>query len=81
MAFEKLNINLKATPVLQELIQDLENKLECTKSVLCDVGEFADPSFINSLEKDVKLLEQVLARVVAQQELIDLRQCQLIGLN
>ena len=43
MAFEKLNINLKATPVLQELIQDLENKLECTKSVLCDVGEFADP--------------------------------------
>ena len=25
MAFEKLNINLKATPVLQELIQDLEN--------------------------------------------------------
>ncbi len=81
MAFEKINVNLKSAPVLQELIQDLENKLECTKAVLCDVGEFADPSFVNGLEKDIELLEQVLARVVAQQELIDLKQCQLIGLN
>ena len=37
-----MNIDLKPTPVLQELIQDLENKLNATKAVLADCGEYAD---------------------------------------
>ena len=74
MAFEKLDINLKVAPELQELILDLENKLEVHKMVMSDVGEFASPSFVADLKKDIKLLEEVLARVIAQQELMDLKQ-------
>ena len=77
----KVNINLKPTPVLQELIQDLENKLNATKAVLNDCGEYADPQFVDGIVKDVALLEAVLGRVIAQQELIDLRAEQVIGLN
>ena len=73
MAFEKLDINLKASSVLEELIQDLENKINATKGVLADCGEYASPSFVADLKKDIKLLEEVLARVIAQQELMDLR--------
>ena len=73
MAFQKLDVNLKAAPELQELILDLENKLEAHNMVMSDVGEFASPSFVADLKKDIKLLEEVLARVIAQQELMDLR--------
>tara|TARA_R100001126_G_C4773067_1_gene123374 strand:+ start:111 stop:353 length:243 start_codon:yes stop_codon:yes gene_type:complete len=73
MAFEKLDINLKAAPELQELILDLENKLEAHKMVMSDVGEFASPSFVADLKKDIKLLEEVLGRVIAQQEIMNLR--------
>tara|TARA_B100000424_G_C22668418_1_gene367106 strand:- start:34 stop:276 length:243 start_codon:yes stop_codon:yes gene_type:complete len=73
MAFEKLDINLKAAPVLEELIQDLENKINATKGVLADCGEYASPSLVNGLEKDIELLEAVLNRVVAQQVLMDLK--------
>ena len=73
MAFEKLDINLKAAPELQELILDLENKLEAHKMVMNDVGEFASPSFVADLKKDIKLLEEVLGRVIAQQEIMNLR--------
>ena len=73
MAFEKLDINLKAAPELQELILDLENKLETHKMVMSDVGEFASPSFVADLKKDIKLLEEVLGRVIAQQEIMNLR--------
>ena len=73
MAFEKINVNLKSTPVLQELIQDLEGKLNATKAVLADCGEYADPQFVDGIVKDVALLEAVLGRVIAQQELIDIR--------
>ena len=76
-----MNIDLKPTPVLQELIQDLENKLNATKAVLADCGEYADPQFVDGIVKDVALLEAVLGRVIAQQELIDLRAEQIIGLN
>jgi len=68
-----MNIDLKPTPVLQELIQDLENKLNATKAVLADCGEYADPSFVNGVAKDIELLEAVLGRVIAQQELIDIK--------
>ena len=76
----KVNINLKPTPVLQELIQDLENKLNATKAVLNDCGEYADPQFVDGIVKDVALLEAVLGRVIAQQELIDIK-TQIICLN
>ena len=68
-----MKIDLKPTPVLQELIQDLENKLNETKAVLNDCGEYADPQFVDGIVKDVALLEAVLGRVIAQQELIDIR--------
>ena len=68
-----MNIDLKPTPVLQELIQDLENKLNATKAVLSDCGEYADPQFVDGIVKDVELLEAVLGRVIAQQELIDIK--------
>ena len=68
-----MKIDLKPTPVLQELIQDLENKLNATKAVLNDCGEHADPQFVDGIVKDVALLEAVLGRVIAQQELIDIR--------
>ena len=68
-----MNIDLKPTPVLQELIQDLENKLNATKAVLADCGEYADPQFVDGIVKDVALLEAVLGRVIAQQELIDIK--------
>jgi len=68
-----MNIDLKPTPVLQELIQDLERKLNATKAVLADCGEYADPQFVDGRERDVALLEAVLGRVIAQQELIDIK--------
>ena len=68
-----MKIDLKPTPVLQELIQDLENKLNATKAVLNDCGEYAGPQFVDGIVKDVALLEAVLGRVIAQQELIDIR--------
>ena len=68
-----MNIDLKPTPVLQELIQDLENKLNATKTVLADCGEYADLQFVDGIERDVALLEAVLGRVIAQQELIDIK--------
>jgi len=68
-----MNIDLKPTPVLQELIQDLENKLNATKAVLKGCGAYANPHFKEGLENDVELLEAVLGRVIAQQELIDIR--------
>ena len=68
-----MKIDLKPTPVLQELIQDLENKLNATKAVLNDCGEYADPQFVDGIAKDIALLEAVLGRVIAQQELIDIK--------
>jgi hypothetical protein len=68
-----MNIDLKPTPVLQELIQDLESKLNSTKAVLVDFGPYANPSIIDGVVKDIALLEAVLGRVIAQQELIDIR--------
>jgi len=68
-----MKIDLKPAPVLQELIQDLEGKLNATKAVLSDCGEYADPQFVDGIERDVVLLEAVLGRVIAQQELIDIK--------
>jgi len=68
-----MKIDLKPTPVLQELIQDLENNLNATKDVLKGCGAYANPHFKEGLENDIELLEAVLGRVIAQQELIDIK--------
>ena len=76
-----VDIDLKPRPVLQELIEDLTNKMLATKSVLADCGEYASPTLVNGLKADIKLLDQVIERVYAQQDLIDARAEQIIGLN
>tara|TARA_R100001377_G_scaffold85036_1_gene70054 strand:+ start:36 stop:281 length:246 start_codon:yes stop_codon:yes gene_type:complete len=76
--FEYLDLSniIEPTPVLQELVQDLENKLCMVKGILADCGEYAPDPLTEDLKKDIQLLESVLNRVAAQQELIDLRnQC------
>ena len=80
MAYENVKINLEPRPVLEELITDLTNKLLATKSVLADCGEYADPIMIQGLKSDIRLLDQVIERCYAQQELINLRS-QIINLN
>ena len=76
-----VDVDLKPRPVLQELIEDLTNKMLATKSVLADCGEYASPTLVNGLKADIKLLDQVIERVYAQQDLIDMRAEQIIGLN
>jgi len=76
-----VDVDLKPRPVLQELIEDLTNKMLTTKSVLADCGEYASPTLVNGLKADIKLLDQVIERCYAQQELIDMRAEQIIGLN
>ena len=78
--FQSIRINLEPTPELQELIEDLEIKVKVTKDVLASCGEYANEALILDLKREIKLLESVLGRVVAQQELIDLR-AQQIFLN
>jgi len=76
-----VDVDLKPRPVLQELIEDLTNKMLTTKSVLADCGEYASPTLVRGLKADIKLLDQVIERCYAQQELIDMRAEQIIGLN
>ena len=71
--FQSIRINLEPTPELQELIEDLETKVKVTKDVLASCGTYANESLAKDLERDVKFLEEVLERVIAQQKLIDLR--------
>ena len=66
---------------MEELIEDLTNKYLTQKAVLANCGEYADPYLVQGLEKDIKLLDEVLERVYDQQELINLRSEQIIGLN
>ena len=81
MKYNNVIVDLKPRPVLQELIQDLTNKMLAQKAVLADCGEYADPVLVQGLEADIRLLDDVIERCYAQQELIDLRNEQLIGLN
>ena len=46
----KVDINLKPTPVLQELIQDLEGKLNATKIALAGCGAYANYHFKEGLK-------------------------------
>ena len=76
-------IDLKPRPVLQELIEDLTNKMLAQKLVLDDCYQYMDEDspFIQELKSDIRLLDQVIERCYAQQDLIDTRDEQLIGLN
>ena len=76
-----VDIDLKPRPVLQDLIQDLTNKMLAQKQVLADCGEYASPTLVRGLQADIQLLDDVIERCYAQQELIDLRNEQIIGLN
>ena len=77
-----VDIDLKPRPVLQELIEDLTNKMLAQKKVLDDLEYMGAPdNLIDGLKSDIRLLDQVIERVYAQQELIDERNEQIIGLN
>ena len=82
MKYNNVKIDLKPRPVLQELIEDLTNKMLTQKAVLADCEHMGSPStLIKGLQSDIRLLDQVIERCYAQQELINLRDEQLIGLN
>ena len=77
-----VDIDLKPIPVLQELIEDLTNKMLAQKRVLADLEHMnTGSSLVRGLQADIKLLDQVIERCYAQQELIDMRAEQIIGLN
>ena len=79
--YKNVEIDLKPQPVLEELIKDLTNKMLHYKRCLTDCGEYASPTLIDGFVKDIELLDQVIERCYAQQELINLRNEQIIGLN
>jgi len=82
MAYENVKIDLQPRPVLQELIEDLTNKMLAQKRVLADLEHMNGGSpLVRGLKADIKLLDQVIERCYAQQELINMRNEQLIGLN
>lgn len=81
MKYDNVIIDLKPLPVLEELISDLTNKMLAQKQVLADCGEYASSTLIHGLQADIKLLDEVIERCYAQQELINLRSEQIIGLN
>jgi len=71
MKNNKPNIDLTQPSVLTELVQDLELRLEQTKIDLEISSGYGTDSFsILKLATEVKLLEEILERVEAQDELI-----------
>ena len=82
MKYDNVIIDLKQRPVLQELIEDLTNKMLAQKRVLADLEYMNGGSSLSSgFERDIKLLDEVIERCYMQQELIDMRAEQIIGLN
>jgi hypothetical protein len=85
MKYNNVIIDLKPLPVLEELIEDLTNKMLNLKHVLagCYQGDecYADENLVEGLKNDIRMLDQVIERCYAQQELINLRSEQIIGLN
>ena len=70
-----MTLDLTPAPVLQELIDDLETKIcKLTTELAMLEGEVAPRYFVHRIEKQINVLEEVLERVEAQQELIDLKQ-------
>ena len=63
---------LKPVPVLQELIDDLETKIcKLTTELAMAHSENAPRYLTYGIEKQLDVLEEVLERVEAQQELIN----------
>jgi len=81
MKYDNVTIDIQPRPVLQELIEDLTNKMLAQKQLLVDCGEDVSPQLVKMVKQDVKLLDQVIERCYMQQELIDMRNEQIIGLN
>ena len=84
--YKNVKIDLKPRPVLQELIEDLTNKMLNLKKVLADcyqgdVWHQEKHDLCKGLESDIQLLNDVIERCYAQQELINIRDEQIIGLN
>ena len=79
--YKNVIIDLKPLPVLEELIADLTNKMLNLKKVLRDNNGSADFEVIDILQSNIKLLDEVIERCYAQQELINARAEQIIGLN
>ena len=70
-----MTLDLTPAPALQELIDDLESKI-CNLTVeLAMLHSENGPRYLTyAIEKQLDMLEEVLERVEAQQELIDLKQ-------
>ena len=70
-----MTIEFKTIPVLQELIDDLDNQIcKLTVELAMMEGENGPRYLVYAIEKQIDILESVLERVEAQQELIDLKQ-------
>ncbi len=70
-----MTIDLNPEPILQELIDDLETKICNLTTELAMLESENGPRYlVYGLEKQLDILEEVLKRVEAQQELIDLKQ-------
>ena len=70
-----MTIDLTPAPVLQELIDDLETKICKLTTELAILHSENGPRYLTyGIEKQLDILESVLERVEAQQELIDLKQ-------
>ena len=86
MKYDNVIVDLKQRPVLQELIEDLTNKMLAQKAILDSLEEYNSGSssenlMMRGLRADIRLLDDVIERCYAQQELIDTRAEQIIGLN
>jgi hypothetical protein len=81
MKYNNVIVDLKQRPVLQELIEDLTNKMLLQKQLLAACGEHVSPTLVHGVKADIQLLNEVIERCYAQQELIDMRNEQIIGLN
>ena len=76
-----MTIEYKTIPVLQELIDDLDNQIcKLTVELAMMEGENGPRYLVYAIEKQIDILESVLERVEAQQELID-RKTNSISLN
>ena len=70
-----MTIDLTPAPVLQELIRDLDNRIcKYTRELAMLEGKVAPRYLVYGIEKQIDVLEEVLERVEAQQELMDLKQ-------
>ena len=70
-----MTLDLTPAPVLQELIDDLETKICKLTTELAMLHSENGPRYLTyAIEKQLDMLEEVLERIEAQQELLDLKQ-------